>query len=118
MTEQQKQLMIRIVSISSWVFAVFCLAVIGFLAPSLSDQAEPDTLRLFIVFVALMLLYSLIGWGLGRRKLWAGIIALVIYGLNLLSNILAVASTPKVIIGVVIGLTMLALMILGWKALK
>lgn len=120
MDEKKKKLVLRIASIISWILAAFCLISFAVLLMPVLKKTETtvNLLPFLIVFGVLTLLYSLIGWGLRKFYLWAGILTLLISGLNFLFNIAAVSSNPQAVIGVIISGTLIALAILGWSILK
>jgi len=119
MSDEQKKLMVRIASILSWVFcALSFLVLVAVLIPAISQGKAGSLAAFFIVLAALVILYGIIGWGLGKSLRWPAIIALVVSGLNFIFNILAVSSNPSAFIGAGIAAIMIVLIVLGWKTLK
>lgn len=119
MSDKQKALMIRIASVLSWVFGALSFVVLAaILIPAVSKGQAASLLAFFIVLAVLTALYCVIGWGLGKSLRWPAILALVISGLNVIFNILAIPANPSAVIGVILGAAMIILIVLGWKTLK
>ena len=119
MSDTQKQLMIRIASILSWVLGVLCfLVLLAILVPAIAKGDMGNVGPIISVFALFCILYCVIGWGLGKFLKWSAILAFIISGINFLLNLLGIAANPSAIIGVLVSGSMIALLILGWKALK
>lgn len=119
MSDERRKLMIRIASVLSWTFGALSFVVLaGVLIPALYKGQAANLLAFFIVLAVLTALYCVIGWGLGKSLKWPAILALVISGLNVIFNILAIPSNPSAVIGVILGAAMIILIVLGWKTLK
>jgi hypothetical protein len=119
MDDNRKQSFIRIASTINWVMAAInFLSLVAIMIP-ICRRGEIVAALPFVITIAIVTaLYGLVGWGLRRFAKWAGIVALVNSGLMLIFGIIGTLQGPKGLIGLLVGGSIFAFVILGWKALK